>query len=255
MNRVLAVVALITGFVLTTHAQMPKPAFEVASIRPNLSPFTSGGTTMRPGGSFGATNMSVARLVQLAYNVLESQVVGGPDWIRNDRFDIVAKASTDVPLDQLRLMVRTLLEERFKLRLRPDKQEMPVVELVRARTEGRVGPNLHDCSNPKDTTGVSSPEKPFTAPHGGSVAAGDCAAIGAVATLASGRMRSVVIDKTGLAGQWRYDIYFSDSPDPGNPDVASFDTALREQLGLKLERTRGIVDVLIVESAEKPTEN
>ena len=79
-----------------------------------------------------------------------------------------------------------------------------------------------------------------------------------VASLAAGRLQGIVQDKTGLAGNWRYNIYFGpDLPDPNsaNPDLPSFVTALREQLGLKVERTRGPVDVLVIESAERPTEN
>lgn len=79
-----------------------------------------------------------------------------------------------------------------------------------------------------------------------------------VARLAAARLQGIVQDKTGLAGQWRCNIYFGpDFPDPNSakPDPPSFVTALREQLGLKVERTRGAVDVLLIESAEKPTEN
>lgn len=239
-------------------AQTPRPTFEVASIKRNVSGSGGSGQNVRPGGSFSATNYSLLRLMQFAYDVRESQIVAGPDWIRADRFDVTARASTDVPRDQVRLMVQTLLEDRFKLRVRTERREMPVLELLLARSDGQVGPNLHDCSNAQDKTGISSSEKPFTAPPGGAVAAGDCASLAAVANMASTMLQALVVDKTGLTGEWRYDIYFG--PDlasqvSANPGVPSFIGALREQLGLKLERARGLIDVLVIDSVQQPTEN
>jgi uncharacterized protein (TIGR03435 family) len=234
----------------------PNPSFEVASIKPNVSGLGGSGQGTRPGGAFIATNVSLLRLVQFAYDAFDSQVVGGPDWIRNDRFDVTAKAPAYARPDQVRLMMRALLEDRFHLRLRTEKRDMPMFELLLARSDGRVGPNLHDCSNKGDQAGLSSSEKPFTAPRGGSVAAGDCSSLATgVVRLIASRMQAPVIDKTGLGAEFRYDIYFGPDlpqPDAANPDLPSFATALREQLGLKVERTRGMVDVLVIESAAQP---
>lgn len=257
VHRVLLPGVIVCAAVVAS-AQTAGPTFEVASIRPNLSGPFSSGIGWRPGGTFTATNVPLVRLVQFAYDIPESLILGGPDWIRNNRFDINAKAAAEVPHDHFRLMMKSLLEDRFKLRLRTEEREMPVFELVLARTDGRVGPNLHDCSNKNDQAGLSSPEKPFVAPRGGTVAAGDCSNLAPLVNLASAKVQTAVINKTGLSGQWRYDIYFGPDlpqPDALNPDLPSFVTALREQLGLKLERTRGVVDVLVVESADQPTEN
>jgi uncharacterized protein (TIGR03435 family) len=159
----------------------------------------------------------------------------------------------------MRLMMRALLGDRFKLRLRTEKRDMPMFELLLARTDGRIGPNLHDCSSKSGKAGLSSPEKPFTASRGGSVAAGDCSSLASgVVRLAAARMQALVIDKTGLDAEFRYDIYFGpDLPEPDsvNPDLPSFATALREQLGLRLDRTRGLVDVLVIDSVVPPTED
>ena len=234
-----------------------RPRFEVASIRQNTSGSLSNSLNIK-GETFTVANFSLMRLMQVAYSVTEAQIIGGPEWVRSDRFDINAKFAAGSKRDQLTLMLRALVEERFQLRLRNETREMPLLELTLARDDRRVGPNLHDCSNTDDKAGVSTPEKPFTAPRGGAVAAGACAPMSNVASLAAGRVQAIVQDKTGLPGNWRYDIYFGpDLPDPNsaNPDLPSFVTALREQLGLKLERTRGPVDVLAIESAERPTEN
>ena len=249
--------ALILCAASISNAQDQKPSFDVASIRQNVSGSASTGLNIK-GATFTTTNFSLVGLMRVAYEVNDAQIIGGPEWVRSDRFDIVARMAADAKRDQLALMLRALLDERFKLRLRNEKREMPLFELTLARDDGRVGPNLHDCSNRNDTGGVSTAEKPFTAPRGGAVSAGACAPMSNVASLAAARLQAIVQDKTGLAGSWRYNIYFGpDLPDPnsGNPDLPSFVTALREQLGLKVERTRGPVDVLIIESVAKPTEN
>jgi bla regulator protein BlaR1 len=234
-----------------------RPRFEVASIRQNTSASGSNNLNIK-GETFTIANFSLMRLMQFAYSVTEAQIIGGPEWVRSHRFDINAKFAAGSTRDQLTLMLRALVEERFQLRLRNETREMPLFELTLARDDRRVGPNLHDCSNTDDKAGLSTPEKPFTAPRGGAVAAGACAPMSNVASLAAGRVQAIVQDKTGLPGNWRYDIYFGpDLPDPNsaNPDLPSFVTALGEQLGLKLERTRGPVDVLVIESAEQPAEN
>ena len=163
MLRLLLILAMILCVAPLPDAQTSKPAFEVASIRQNVSGSGSKGLNIKPGGTFATTNFSLVGLIQVAYQVTEAQVIGGPDWIRTDRFDIVAKAAPDANRDELTLMLRALLDERFKLRFRNEKREMPLFELTLAREDGRVGPNLHDCSNKNDTGGVSTPEKPFSA--------------------------------------------------------------------------------------------
>src|SRR5688572_17386429 len=250
--RALTVLALMTSTAVLTHGQAPQPTFEVASIRRNESGSGGSGLNVRPGGAFTATNYSLARLVQYAYNMSESQIVGGPDWIRSDRFDVTARAAADVPRDQIALMVQSLLRDRFKLRLRPDKREMQVLELLLARGDGRVGPNLRDCADPDIRAATNS----VTAPRGGAAAAGGCGSLARLVGFVGAQMNSIVVDKTGLKGEWRYSIMFGpDLQDSGNPDLVPFATALREQLGLRLERTRGPVDVLVIESVDTPTEN
>jgi len=256
-----AAALLVAMGVTTLSAQAPatpaRPTFEVASIKRNLSDAFGGGQGVRPGGIYSSPNRPLLRLIQFAYDLREFQIIGGPDWVREDRFDVTARTTPDVPVDEVRLMVQSLLEDRFKLRVRHEKREMPLFELRLARADGRVGPNLHDCSNTRDMAGISSPEKPFMAPRGGTVAAGACASLASIANSVGNRLQALVIDKTGLAGQYRYDIYFGPDLTPQdaavNPNLPSFVGALEEQLGLKLERTRGLVDVVVIDSASMPT--
>ncbi len=253
-------VLVICSLTATLGAQQPSPAFEVASVKPSApaavgAVFSGSGLNVRPGGAFSATNYTVAQLMTFAYNLFAEQIVGGPDWIRAERFTVTARAATDVPRDQIRRMVQTLLADRFRLRVRSDTREMPVLELLLVRSDGSVGPNLHNCANEKDKGGISTPEKPFVAPPGGAVAAGDCSNLASLVGLASARMAAIVVNRTGLAGDWRYNIYFDPqlSVEASSSNLPSFVGALREQLGLKLERTRGPVSVLVIESVERPT--
>jgi uncharacterized protein (TIGR03435 family) len=153
-------------------------------------------------------------------------------------------------------MLRSLLEDRFKLRVRNEKREMAIFELALVNNDGGVGPNLHDCSKLGDEE--ANRNRRFTNPPGGNVAAGGCGPMSRVAGLAAGHLQGIVHDKTGLSGNWRYNVFFGpDLPDPSsaNPNLPSFVTALREQLGLKLERARGLVDVVVIDSVERPTPN
>src|SRR5687768_10778864 len=248
--------AFVVFFSLTASlaAQQPAaPRFEVASIRQNLSGAGSNGWNIQ-GETFTATNVWLVDLMPVAYEIAALQIVGGPDWVRRDRFDIVAKMAADASRDQMAVMLRTLLEDRFTLRVRHEKREMAIFELALANNDGRVGPNLHDCSQLDDNE--ANRNRRFTEPPGGNVAAGGCGPMRRVAGLAAGHVQGIVHDKTGLSGNWRYNVFFGpDLPDPNsaNPDLPSFVTALREQLGLKLERARGPVDVVVIDSAERPT--
>ena len=251
MRRTLLTTAILYALTLTGAAQQPLPRFEVASIRQNVSGAGSSSVNFK-GETFTATNVWLVDLMPVAYEITALQIVGGPDWVRSDRFDIVAKMAAGANRDQMALMLRALLEDRFKLRLRNEKREMAIFELALTNTDGRVGPNLHDCSNNND----KQPERTFKEPPGGNVAAGGCVPMSHVAGLAAAQVQGIVHDKTGLSGNWRFNVFFGpDLPDPksANPDLPSFVTALREQLGLKLERARGLVDVLVIDSVEMPT--
>jgi uncharacterized protein (TIGR03435 family) len=236
--------------------QSPPLQFEVASIKlwsPPVTPVTRIVMPAAPPGSgiFNRTT-TVAGLIAYAYGVQDFQLGGGEDWVRSVRYDVAARAGREASAAELREMVKTLLADRFKLRVRTETRELPLLELRRARSDGRVGSNLHDCSNPNDKEGISTPEKPFRAPSNGSVATADCAdGIEALARIATRQLQTMVVDKTGLTGQWRFDVYYGSD----NPNLPTFEGALREQLGLRLERARGPAPFVVIESVERPTPN
>ena len=271
MRHVRLIVILLGSLNMAATAQQHSPAlrFEVASIRlwrPPATPATRIAVTAAPVGS-GIFNRatSVAGLIAYAYEVQDFQLNGGADWVRTERYDVSARAGREVSEVELREMVKALLADRFKLRARTETREMTILELRLARRDGRVGPNLHDCSNPNDKEGISTPEKPFRAPSNGGVATSDCAnGVRNLATIASRHLKTIVVDKTGLTGQWRFDIYYgAELQIPGvdlsrekiNPDLPSFEGAIREQLGLRLDRTRGPAPVIVIEWVDRPTPN
>lgn len=255
----LLVIVVASGSLLA--AQSDRLRFEVASVKLWRPPTTRVTSVVMPAtppvtDSF-YRRVTLAELITYAYRVQDHQLSGGPDWLRHDRYEVSAKAARAVVAQsEFPEMLKALLEERFKLQITIESREMPIIELHLARRDRRVGPNLHDCSDAGDTAGISSREKPFVAPIGGAVAAADCAdGLNYLLTLSSRQLGATVEDKTGLMGQWRFNVYFVNPllDGPANPNLPSFVGALGEQLGLRLERTRGPVPVVVIESVERPT--
>ena len=119
------------------------PAFDAASVKPNKSGQQGGSNTFLPGGRYVGANVTLRRVVGLAYlPLLGIQIIGGPAWINSEPFDIEAKAEGNPSADELRLMLRTLLADRFTLRVHSETRESPVYALVMARSDGRMGPKL-----------------------------------------------------------------------------------------------------------------
>jgi bla regulator protein blaR1 len=257
-------------------------SFEVASIKPNTSGDLRTSLQASPGGRFTATNLPLRALVLYAWQRQMFEVAGGPDWFTSDRFDVLAKAEQNAaPVGEIRGMLRTLLKERFKLRVHEETRELPLYELQLARTDGRFGPRLRkSAANCDGVEPQGRPIDPGTPPTCGFVGP----APGTVVSSGKGSMafrgvtmanfarfwgpalRRMVVDRTGLTGYFDGEFdptaeFGPPPPPPGVPDPwdrASFPTVftvLREQLGLKLESSKGPVNVLVIDYAEKPTPN
>src|SRR5688572_31289359 len=145
MRQVLLSVILLGSLHLaaTAQQQSPAPRFEVASIKlwsPPTTPVTGIRASVAPVGS-GTFNRStsVARLIAEAYEVQDFQLSGGEDWVRTERYDVAARAGREVSQAELREMVKALLADRFRLRVRTETREMPILELRLTRNDGRVG--------------------------------------------------------------------------------------------------------------------
>lgn len=246
----------------------PKPQFEVATVRPNNSGESNSSIRIQPGGRLTATNQTLRNLIRNAFNVQPYQMVGGPDWIESDRYDIVAKvADTDldakgnVPGPQFMLRLQSLLEDRFKMVTRWDTRELPVYALVVA-TPGKLGPKLKPHAGNCDRAREGGPPPPGSppmncgtrtnmTPTAGKVSGSGITMQTFARNLAGGTGRNVV-DKTGLTGSYDLELEFTpdQSPDTSGPSLF---TAMQEQLGLKLDAQRAPVEVLVIDRLEKPT--
>jgi len=270
--------------VVTALAQTPErvPSFEVASVKRNTSGDSRAPMRTQPGGRFVATNVLLKFLIAAAFgmpdppSLIDARILGGPEWIGSERYDINAKAniefrpSPDGPARELLLMIRSLLEERFKLKAHRETRELPIYELVLARADRRLGPEMRKPATDCDAAiaaGIPPPRQPGEPPPCG-LMAGPARTIAGGATMQqlaanlTVRLERLVFDKTGLTGRFAFTLAFTpdrmptEAPPPGIPPIdpngPSLVTALQEQLGLKLEPARGPVDVLVIDRVEHP---
>ena len=269
------------------RAEAPDPNvplhFEVASVRPNKDGGPCMGINRAPGGQFRTVNTPPFNLVTFAYVIQSYQVVGLPDWARNERFDITAKLGSDpAPVtppapDHMMLAMRTLLADRFKLKIHKETREIDIYALVVDRPGGKPGPALKpstdECAarpgGPRPEPGAPQPQGPPRRADGSPIFCGFQQAPGVMRFNGfalsmfeqgiSGRVGRQVVDRTGLTGEWSFELKYSLPPAPGtdpappDPNAPDLFTAVREQLGLKFEATKGPVEVWVVDSIERPT--
>ena len=241
------------GMTVTLFAQTPNPTFEVASVKKQLDPASVQPPPEQP-TVFYRRNATAAQLIRYAFDLHASQLVGGPDWIATFGFEINAKPAGPASEPEMRLMVRSLLEERFELSFRIEQREMRFSRLGLARSDANLGSHLKRC-DPENPP----PPRSFANPRGGRVSFQRCGPISSLVAFVAGVHGTPVMDKTGLQGFWAYDVAYgipsSTGLEPARVETVTLPTALQEQLGLKLESIRGPVEVLIVDSIRQPTEN
>lgn len=247
------------------------PTFEVTAVKRNNSG-DSGSRSSFANGRFTATNISLKNFIQYqAYGIPDLRILGGPPWLSSTRFDIDAKTD-DTITDQLRTlsreqrrlqeqgMFKNLLEDRFKFAAHEATQELPVYALVIGKKG--LGPGLHKTVETGDNSSTSAGTGKFSA-QGVTLPA----LASALTQELSKELGRVIIDKTGIVG--RYDVAIGWTPEADATPVSSgtdrttpmpdsgpsLFTAIQEQLGLKLEATKGPVQVLIIDHVEMPSEN
>jgi uncharacterized protein (TIGR03435 family) len=261
-----------------TTEDVKVPAFDVVSVKPNKSG-NGGMRIMFNSDGYSATNVSPKLLIQVAYGIREDLISGAPNWADSSRYDFDAKvAGPDVDAlkklnpEQRRSMLQPALADRFKLKVHTETKQLPVFELVIAKG----GSKLKEAA-PGDayTNGIKGPDgvgRGGMMRMGRGQLTGQAVPIGNLVNMLSQQLHQTVIDKTGLTG--KYDLELNWTPDQGSdpmfkgtdgaparadtaPDASgpSIFTAVQEQLGLKLQSTKGPVETLVVDHIEIPSEN
>jgi uncharacterized protein (TIGR03435 family) len=257
MKRTLVVAAILGLPVQQGHCQdlPPAPAFEVASIAP-CKPGTPEPGEERmglvqftyPGGRFNAKATSLKFLLEWAYGILPSQHSDGPSWMENDRYDIVAKAGGNVTNAQMKLMTRTLLAERFKLKFHRETKEVPVIVI----TLGKTAPKLFP---PQEAEKYSIRMEPQMGPDRKIVSWHVVATRFSFAQLNetfSRQLERVIVNRTGMEGDFDFTLDMrmdENQPNPLDPSIII--AAMRDQLGLIVKSQKAPVDFLVIDSAEK----
>jgi len=257
--------------------------FEAASVKPSNPSAQGQGIRRQPGGRFNTINAPLRMLITFAYQIQNYQLVGGPDWIGNERYDIVAKMEGDPPAivpgsgaDHMMLAMRSLMADRFKLVVRRETRQLDIYALTMARPGGKPGPALKpasgDCSpaafaarggGPPPAAGGAPPVVCGMQQGPGRIRFGGFP-LSLFANGISNRVGRAVLDRTGLTGNWDFELAFAAELPPGalppgaeppplDPDAPNLFTAVQEQLGLKLESTKGPVEVLVIDSVQHPT--
>jgi uncharacterized protein (TIGR03435 family) len=249
---------------LCVQAQTTKPRFETAAIRPATErnvDLRSAGQWVRPGGVFTVTRVTVATLLSYAYGLKGYQIVGGPEWLRRDTYAIDARAGREVTEDEAKVMLQSLLEERFTLAVHTEEREMRVRTLVLANADGRLGPYIKrmEICTPEARAEAQKQFPPRTiesSPRNG-FATGSCTDLAIIETFLTQVSDVPVLDRTGLSGKFTYDLRFQSSSDSGGlrtiaPELID---ALREQLGLALRLEQARLPVMLIDSIDRPSEN
>jgi uncharacterized protein (TIGR03435 family) len=251
--------AILLCMVPGMYCQESPATFEVASVKPSRG--LGGLTRYLPNGGIQFTGVTLKVLVEIAYGVRPFQVIGGPGWIDTDGFEIDARPPMDSanPADPATLSreqrkvgerLRSLLADRFGLTIHRETGEQPVYTLVAAKG----GPKLKE---PADKS------KTFIRGGRGSII-GQSVGLRMLVLNLSNVLDRQVIDKTGLTGSYDFELKWtpdivSSGPDgpppPSDTDTPSLFTALSDQLGLKLESTKGPVQVWVIDGVEKPSLN
>ena len=271
----LSVSAILSSLPIELAAQAPAAApttFDVASVRKNTWGGAAGGQfQIFPGGQFRAANATVRQLVQAAYDFTYErfQIVGGPSWIDDERYDVQAAPVTQsrdriATPQEIAVRIQAMLADRFKLVLRREMREMQLYDLRVARP-GALRANTDTCAprgrEPKATDdarpycGLSSRADSGGLEH----LVGTGVPMPILARRLQQLVEAIVVDQTDLAAAYDFTLDYVRPRDFAErrdvTDGVSIFTALQEQMGLRLLPRRAPVEVMVIDSVERPTEN
>lgn len=264
MIRQIAMTALFfsaAGIMAQSPAPRPKfDAFEVATIKPvDHDPKLGRYITMQGANRFVGKDYTLKLLIAAAYNLNSREISGGPAWVESGYYDILAVTPGEVrpTRDEQMSMLRNLLADRFKLTFHREQKEFSIYELEVAKGGPKLKPSTSAPDEPAQLISTVYPQRMVLPARNATMS--DLASL-----MQRAMLDRPVVDKTGLTG--RYDFNLEWAPDEtqfgGEIPAASVDapnaplfSAIQQQLGLKLEAARGPVEALVVDKAERPSEN
>lgn len=256
------IVLFSSSLLAQTRVQNPADLrFEVASLKPSSGTALGGGIRPAPGGErYEARNCTIKTMIQVAYRVKAEQIVGGPAWLDTERFDMDAKAEKPSTADDLHVMLMNMLVDRLRLKFHREKREMSIYALTVDKAGMKLTP--HEAANGGDPW-IDQTEAPFL--HIKMKAT--YAPLDYFAFRLSQLMDRPVVNLTDLPGGYDFALEYTRELPPGFPaggriNGEEVDTsgptvfaAVRQQLGLELKPQKGPAEVVVIESAEKPTDN
>ncbi len=259
MTRLVVFVVFGAGLAAQTPQRPVSGAFEVASIKPDQNP-NGRFIRMQTATQFAVHHHTVRTLLAAAYNLSPNEILGGPSLVDSDYWAIAAKTPTPRPtLEQQMAMLRQLLADRFQVRFHREPKEMRIYAL----TVAKGGPKLKPTTLDPDADPAGPPPLIFVVSLPVLKLAARYAGMDDFATLLQRALEQPVIDQTDLKGRYDFDMEFT--PDEtlyggafkGAEDASKpgLQAALQDQLGLKLKATKGLVSALVIDHAERPSEN
>jgi bla regulator protein BlaR1 len=267
----LMIVVIISPLIVTAAPQAAfaqTRKFEVASIKLNKSGRVGWDGFNISHGNFNVANASLQMLVTGAFHLQNAQLSGGPSWFTVDRFDISAKGDQGASRREVLQMLQALLMERFGLVVHRETKDLPIYALVPTKNGSSKLQKAKDgiCDTPVQAIGCGETAA-MMGPQGGTLWA-KSVSTSSIADALSDLTGLLVVDRTGISGQFEFKLRWSDGIQrvrnenevpretvPNSEAPPSIFVALPEQLGLKLERAKGPVEVLVIDHAEKPSQN
>jgi len=258
-----------------TPPYVPTLTFDVASIRqsPNEAAFIIGSNNTLHASLFTASHFRPLSLIQIAYRLDDTQISGGPDWVSDNSYQVNIRASSDSSVDQLlaklsddqaklekQHMLQALLADRFQLKVHWETKQLPIVALQVGKRSPKLQPTKAVPTNPDGKTdSVTLGSIQFHLVPMGRELVCSGLSMSDLASFLTGEMNTRVVDQTGLSGLYDFTLQYNTlrSGDEGD-DPAKWPplpTAVQDQLGLRLESTKGLIQILIIDHIEKPSDN
>lgn len=257
MTKLYAATMLLALLGAHAHCQTPEkaPAFEIASITPcppgtpapsqehmGLVQFTY------PGGRLSARATTVKALVEWAYGIQTSQLAGGPDWIATDRYDVEAKAAVSATDAEIKRMTQILLADRFHLKLHHENRALTALVISAGKTPPKLTPAKEDEKRGMQVAPQTGPDQKIASYR----IKATRFSIPQLADLFSRQLHQVILDQTGLAGDFDFTLELVPDESRPNPmDATLLIGLMREQLGLTLKSQKVPVGVLVIDSVER----